>query len=212
MRPCTSRSRKSLTWTRVRSAFSLWTASSPWNGAIPPGDTIAFRLRSSGPISKPSMTSLRQRMTEDMQVRNLALNTQTSYVQQVSLFALTNAREPPSLLAGQFDGTSGDWLAAHITLEQPTLRSHGPKVATKRFQQFGRQHHVTILLALALFDTNDHSLTINVGWLQTDSFGDAKAGGIAGSQNPCRVRTASPPMGRFPSYKTGGNAAVLFRR
>ena len=30
------------------------------------------------------MTSLRQRMTEDMQVRNLALNTQTSYVQQVS--------------------------------------------------------------------------------------------------------------------------------
>ena len=33
------------------------------------------------------MTPLRQRMTEDMQVRNLALNTQTSYVQQVSLFA-----------------------------------------------------------------------------------------------------------------------------
>lgn len=34
-----------------------------------------------------TMTSLRQRMTEDMQVRNLALNTQTSYLQQVSLFA-----------------------------------------------------------------------------------------------------------------------------
>lgn len=34
-----------------------------------------------------SMTSLRQRMTEDMQVRNLALNTQASYLQQVSLFA-----------------------------------------------------------------------------------------------------------------------------
>lgn len=32
------------------------------------------------------MTSLRQRMTEDMQVRNLALNTQPSYLQQVSLF------------------------------------------------------------------------------------------------------------------------------
>jgi len=30
------------------------------------------------------MTSLRQRMTEDMQVRNLALNTQTSYVQPFS--------------------------------------------------------------------------------------------------------------------------------
>jgi integrase/recombinase XerD len=33
------------------------------------------------------MTTLRQRMTEDMQVRNLALNTQDSYLQQVSLFA-----------------------------------------------------------------------------------------------------------------------------
>jgi integrase/recombinase XerD len=32
------------------------------------------------------MTPLRQRMTEDMQVRNFALNTQTSY-RQVSLFA-----------------------------------------------------------------------------------------------------------------------------
>jgi integrase/recombinase XerD len=33
------------------------------------------------------MTPLRQRMTEDMRVRNLAQNTQMSYVQQVSLFA-----------------------------------------------------------------------------------------------------------------------------
>lgn len=31
------------------------------------------------------MTALRQRMTEDMQVRNLALNTQMSYVQQISV-------------------------------------------------------------------------------------------------------------------------------
>jgi len=32
-------------------------------------------------------TSLRQRMTEDMQVRNLSPLTQSSYVQQVSMFA-----------------------------------------------------------------------------------------------------------------------------
>ena len=32
-------------------------------------------------------------------------------------------------------------------------------------------------------------------------------------RNSCRVHTASPPMGSvFLSYKTGGNAAVLFRR
>ena len=43
------------------------------------------------------MTSLRQRMTEDMQVRNLALNTQTSYVQQVSLFARHFNKSPEPL-------------------------------------------------------------------------------------------------------------------
>ena len=43
------------------------------------------------------MTSLRQRMTEDMQVRNLALNTQMSYVQQVSLFARHFNKSPEQL-------------------------------------------------------------------------------------------------------------------
>ena len=33
------------------------------------------------------MTALRQRMTEDMQVRNLSLNTQKSYLQQITRFA-----------------------------------------------------------------------------------------------------------------------------
>ncbi len=43
------------------------------------------------------MTPLRQRMLEDMQVRNLALNTQTCYVQQVSLFA-RHFNKSPELL------------------------------------------------------------------------------------------------------------------
>src|SRR3984885_3898726 len=43
------------------------------------------------------MISLRQRMTEDMQVRNLALNTQMSYVQQVSLFARHFNKSPEQL-------------------------------------------------------------------------------------------------------------------
>src|SRR6266508_6768120 len=43
------------------------------------------------------MTSLRQRMSEDMQVRNLALNTQMSYVQQVSLFARHFHKSPEQL-------------------------------------------------------------------------------------------------------------------
>jgi integrase/recombinase XerD len=43
------------------------------------------------------MTSLRQRMTEDMQVRNLSPYTQNSYVQQVSLFARYFNKSPEEL-------------------------------------------------------------------------------------------------------------------
>ncbi|MFB9980648.1 site-specific integrase, partial [Mesorhizobium kowhaii] len=43
------------------------------------------------------MTQLRQRMSEDMEVRNLALNTQRSYLQQVSLFARHFGRSPDLL-------------------------------------------------------------------------------------------------------------------
>jgi integrase/recombinase XerD len=45
-----------------------------------------------------SMTSLRRRMTEEMQVRNLSSQTQaTEYVQQVSLFA-RNFNKSPEIL------------------------------------------------------------------------------------------------------------------
>jgi len=43
------------------------------------------------------MTPLRQRMAEDMRVRNLAVNTQLSYMQQVSLFARHFNKSPEQL-------------------------------------------------------------------------------------------------------------------
>ena len=43
------------------------------------------------------MTSLRQRMTEDMQIRNLSPHTQASYVLQVSLFARHFGQSPTVL-------------------------------------------------------------------------------------------------------------------
>ena len=47
------------------------------------------------------MTSLRQRMIEDMQVRNLSVNTQDSYIQQVSRFARHFQKSPDLLGAEQ---------------------------------------------------------------------------------------------------------------
>ena len=43
------------------------------------------------------MTALRTRMTEDMKIRNLALTTQTAYLEQVSLFARHFNKSPEIL-------------------------------------------------------------------------------------------------------------------
>ena len=43
------------------------------------------------------MTSLRQRMIEDMKVRNFAKNTQDSYIQRVSMFARHFGRSPETI-------------------------------------------------------------------------------------------------------------------
>src|ERR1700731_5357255 len=48
-------------------------------------------------VKELSMTSLRRRMTEDMQVRNLSSQTQATYVQQVSLFARHFNKSPEIL-------------------------------------------------------------------------------------------------------------------
>src|SRR5258707_932390 len=48
-----------------------------------------------------SMTSLRQRMIEDMQIRNLAVHTQNTYVLRVSMFARHFSKSPEVL--GQED-------------------------------------------------------------------------------------------------------------
>ena len=53
------------------------------------------------------MTPLRQRMTEDMQVRNLSPHTQASYLQQVSLFTRHFNKSPEQLGPGGYPCLSG---------------------------------------------------------------------------------------------------------
>jgi uncharacterized membrane protein HdeD (DUF308 family) len=62
------------------------------------------------------MTVLRQRMTEDMQVRNLSPHTQASYLQQVSLFA-RHFRTSPDALTPDLSQTLGVGRSALYLVE-----------------------------------------------------------------------------------------------
>jgi integrase/recombinase XerD len=57
-------------------------------------ELLAAQSISEGSVS---MTLLRQRMVEDMQIRNLAVHTQNTYVLQVSMFARHFSKSPEIL-------------------------------------------------------------------------------------------------------------------
>ena len=67
------------------------------------------------------MTALRQRMLEDMRVRNLSPQTQSSYVLQVSLFARHFGRSPEELGPEEIRA----WQV-HLTDERKLSRSRSP--------------------------------------------------------------------------------------
>src|SRR5436190_16485973 len=78
-----------------------------------------------------------------------------------------NAADVMRFLTGLLDSVPGDVLARDITRKQPVdgpLRT--PPVA-QGFQQFRREHNVSVFLTLPLLDANNHALAVNVRWLQT---------------------------------------------
>ena len=57
------------------------------------------------------MTPLRLRMIEDLQVRNLSTNTQTSYLEQVSRFARHFGKSPEELGPEEIRSNFSGWDA-----------------------------------------------------------------------------------------------------
>src|SRR5579859_821259 len=93
--------------------------------------------------------------------------------QQVRRYRLANTGKPTCLLAGLLDCTSVDGLANDIPLEEPTTWPRRSPIRPQGLQQLRRKHHVAVFLPLALFNTDDHALTIDVGRSEANRLGDA---------------------------------------
>ena len=92
------------------------------------------------------MTPLRQRMIEDMQVRNLALNTQRSYLEQVSRFSRHFNKSPEQLgpddiRAYQVYLTNEKKLAPSSIVTAVAALRFVYKVSLKKNWQFERGSH-----------------------------------------------------------------------
>ena len=75
---------------------------------------------------------------------------------------------------------------------------HSPPIL-QDVQQLGGEHDIAIFLPLALLDTDDHTLAIDIGGFQADSLGDTQAGGVAGGQDRAMLgaRNAAQELERF---------------
>src|SRR6516162_5303769 len=80
----------------------------------------------------------------------------------------------PSAVAGKQPGLSG---------RHPSLLARNAPPFAQDLEQDGRENDVPILLALALFDADDHPVTIDVGELQRYDLRGSQAGGISQAQD-----------------------------
>jgi hypothetical protein len=87
-------------------------------------------------------------------------------------------------------GILADVLARDVTRKEPLLGPfHSPPV-TQDFQQLRRQHHVAILLTLALIDANHHPRAVNVPYGEANRFRDAQARRVARGQDRAMLGAA----------------------
>ena len=87
------------------------------------------------------------------------------------------------LLASLLYGEPGDVAADSITREEPPFGLvHSPPVAQDLEELWG-EHDIAIFLSLTLLDTDDHSLTIDIGNLKADRLRDAQSGSVASRQD-----------------------------
>ena len=93
------------------------------------------------------------------------------------------------LLARPLYAVPADVVADYIAGKEPPLGSvHSPPVA-QALQQLWGKHDIAIHPPFALFDSDNHSLTIDIGDLQADSLGDAQSGSVADRQDRSMLDT-----------------------
>src|SRR5215813_5005975 len=85
---------------------------------------------------------------------------------------LARTRMPPAV-AGEQPGLSG---------RHPSLFARSAPPVAQYLEKVGRENDIPILLALALFDPDDHPLTVDIGELERYDLRGSQAGGISQAQ------------------------------
>ena len=94
-----------------------------------------------------------------------------------------NAATLMRLLARMLYRRLADMPADLIAREEPLLGPGYWPPVTQDLQQLWRKHNIAVFLPFALFDSNDHSLAVDIGDFQADSLRNAQPSRITGRQD-----------------------------
>ena len=102
--------------------------------------------------------------------------------QGVHADALVDAGAPCGFVYGAVELPHGEGRAGNLAGEQPCPRPLDQPPAPQQVEQWLRQHHVTVLVALALIDPDQHAGAVDIADLERDDFGGAQSGAVGDAQ------------------------------
>ena len=86
-------------------------------------------------------------------------------------------------MAGTPDGVASDRRLRALAGKEPVPRPVDLPPGAQDLEQLRREHHVAVLLPLALRDAERHPFAVDGGHREADGLGDAQAGGVARGQD-----------------------------
>jgi len=116
-----------------------------------------------------------------------------------------NAATLMRLLARMLYRRLADMPADLIAREEPVLGPGYWPPVTQDLQQLWRKHDIAVFLAFTLFDSNDHSLAVDIGDFQADSLRNAQPSRITGRQDGAMLDALYAAQKLQDLLKTIGN-------
>src|SRR5262245_34470076 len=117
---------------------------------------------------------------------------------------LARTRMPPAV-AGEQPGLSG---------RHPSLVARSAPPFTQYLEKVGRENDIPVLLTLALFDPDDHAITVDIGELERYDLRGSQAGGISQAQERLVLdvcRRGEQPTNLFRAQNNGQAARLAGR-
>ena len=90
--------------------------------------------------------------------------------------------------AGKLNRAARDRRIGALAGEEPVPRPFDSPPGAQHRQKLRREHHVAVLLPLALRDAQHHPFAVDGGHGEADDLGNTQAGGVAGGQDGAMLR------------------------